>query len=70
MDGMNEHPVGGSGGDVVLLHQGGQIIGGEVIHRQPHQEDDEPDDEDMYGQKLPEESDAQAQSPFLIWIDE
>jgi len=45
---------------MIFFHQGGQVIGGQIVNRQPYDQDDEPDDEDMYSQKLPEETVGQA----------
>jgi hypothetical protein len=60
--------MGGRGGDVVFLHQGRQITGGQIIDRQPYDEDDKTDDEDMNGQDFPEESAAQAETPSFRLI--
>jgi hypothetical protein len=45
---------------VIFLHQGCQIIGGQIIYGQPYDQDDETDGEDMNSQEFPDETIGQA----------
>jgi hypothetical protein len=51
---------------VIFLHQGRQIIGGQIIYGQPNDEDDETDGEDMNSQEFPDETIGQAETLLSV----